>query len=1181
MPDSIIVDVLAPRAPAAVDVTLDSVVVDVILEKGLVVDVVENLGPQGPPGPAGPQGPTGPTGPTGATGPLGPVGPPGQPGTDMASGIIIPYYLFLPGSPYSDANVQRLLDTMRSYHDVPVLVILNPADGPGAAADPNYQNLIELLQAAGAQVLGYVATTFGTRPEAAVKADIDKWLNLYPNPRPDGIFLDEMPWDSGPGNVGTSYVDLYKRYTDYAHSLGLNPTVGNPGTNQQPVWFSTYTADVIVVHEDLTWPSEASMAGNYAGGHADYSPSRRAALVYNQATLDQTLLSTLRKNVQWVYVTDDYQTAGALNPWDSLPSYLEQLFAALRPQGPAGATGPAGPSGAQGATGPQGPVGATGPVGPTGATGPTGSAGPAGATGPTGPAGATGPQGVAGPTGATGATGPGVAAGGTTGQVLTKTDATDYNTYWATPAGGGGGGTVTSISAGTGITVTPSPITATGSIALTVPVAVGNGGTSATTAAGALDSLSGASGGTLGVLTRAPAGAWSVTASNAGGTGNTAWSPSDKVNVTLTASNLVATATGRGGVRASDPKVTGKYYWEVTASPFTDTGSGVGVAIASANLSNLSLNGAAAAIAYRSGSIYINNVNSGATIGNFAGQTVCVAVDFSAALIWFRQGAAGNWNGNASNNPATAVGGISFTAIGVTAGTTSVYPVGCFGVTNDALTANFGDSAFVGAVPAGFTAGTAGSVAVPRYLANIGTNNAPAWGQIDLAASGISGTLPPGSGGTGLATYAQGDIIYASAATTLARLAKDATATRYLSNTGATNNPAWAQVSVVNGVTGTLPVANGGTGATTGAVGPYLPLVAGSGNPLTGALYIVPGSGGAFVNLRKSGSGQENSIYGKSATDAANRWSVTLGDIAAESGSNTGSNFGISAFNDAGGFLSTPLTINRATGLVTISTSLQIAPPSSNAEIYLSKAASGSSSYIYGRTGTAIRWVLALGDAAGESGSNAGSNFALYRYNDAGTYVDAPLSINRATGLVSMVTLNVGGQGIQNSNWFPAYIGIGADTANGWLRVKVNEVDYSYIVRGSLGAGNAIPMISANAGGTAITAWLSGGASCWWSTTFSSARELKSNIVPCAFDALGMIQSLPVYSCDLRSPADNSSTYWHCSLIADEVERAMPEAYQPPMTEDGYAGLHPLPLITALFRAVQQLVARLETLEAK
>ena len=62
---------------------------------------------------------------------------------------------------------------------------------------------------------------------------------------------------------------------------------------------------------------------------------------------------------------------------------------------------------------------------------------------------------------------------------------------------------------------------------------------------------------------------------------------------------------------------------------------------------------------------------------------------------------------------------------------------------------------------------------------------------------------------------AQGDILYGTAANTPGRLPKDANATRYLSNTGTNNNPAWAQVDVSNGLTGTMTVANGGTGAST------------------------------------------------------------------------------------------------------------------------------------------------------------------------------------------------------------------------------------------------------------------------------------------------------------------------------------------------------------------------------
>jgi len=63
-------------------------------------------------------------------------------------------------------------------------------------------------------------------------------------------------------------------------------------------------------------------------------------------------------------------------------------------------------------------------------------------------------------------------------------------------------------------------------------------------------------------------------------------------------------------------------------------------------------------------------------------------------------------------------------------------------------------------------------------------------------------------GGTGLTSASQGDLLYGSAANTYSLLAKDTNATRYLSNTGTTNNPAWAQVNLANGVTGNLPVGN-------------------------------------------------------------------------------------------------------------------------------------------------------------------------------------------------------------------------------------------------------------------------------------------------------------------------------------------------------------------------------------
>lgn len=91
-----------------------------------------------------------------------------------------------------------------------------------------------------------------------------------------------------------------------------------------------------------------------------------------------------------------------------------------------------------------------------------------------------------------------------------------------------------------------------------------------------------------------------------------------------------------------------------------------------------------------------------------------------------------------------------------------------------------------------------------------------------LAATGIvrrtatdtwsaGGVITVVEGGTGLSAIAQGDILYGSGVNTISALVKNASATRYLSNTGTSNNPAWAQVDLTNGVVGILPSANGGT----------------------------------------------------------------------------------------------------------------------------------------------------------------------------------------------------------------------------------------------------------------------------------------------------------------------------------------------------------------------------------
>lgn len=69
-------------------------------------------------------------------------------------------------------------------------------------------------------------------------------------------------------------------------------------------------------------------------------------------------------------------------------------------------------------------------------------------------------------------------------------------------------------------------------------------------------------------------------------------------------------------------------------------------------------------------------------------------------------------------------------------------------------------------------------------------------------------------GGTGLSSYAVGDILYADSGTSLARLADIATGNALLSG-GVGVAPSWGKVDVTTTITGTLPIANGGTGQTT------------------------------------------------------------------------------------------------------------------------------------------------------------------------------------------------------------------------------------------------------------------------------------------------------------------------------------------------------------------------------
>jgi hypothetical protein len=198
---------------------------------------------------------------------------------------------------------------------------------------------------------------------------------------------------------------------------------------------------------------------------------------------------------------------------------------------------------------------------------------------------------------------------------------------------------------------------------------------------------------------------------------NTTWSGTDKTaGITLSGTNnLTLTTSGGGGqnVRSIDKQNTGKFYCEATCTTATNINFGFanGLCTLTNNLGSAagSVN---SAVVFSTGNIFINGVQTAPTVGSIAnGAIVCAAIDLAAGLVWFRNGAAGNWNGNASNNPTTGVGGL---AVGPLGNGFAVYAVGgSASAAGSSLTANFGDTSFAGAVPAGFTSGFTSGVLPP------------------------------------------------------------------------------------------------------------------------------------------------------------------------------------------------------------------------------------------------------------------------------------------------------------------------------------------------------------------------------------------------------------------------------------------------------------------------------------
>ena len=186
------------------------------------------------------------------------------------------------------------------------------------------------------------------------------------------------------------------------------------------------------------------------------------------------------------------------------------------------------------------------------------------------------------------------------------------------------------------------------------------------------------------------------------------------------------------------------------------------------------------------------------------------------------------------------------------------------------------------------------------------------------------------------------------------------------------------------------------------------------------------------------------------------------------------------------------------------------------AAFYVSGGAGSGRLVVYRSSGT-NRWAVGASNNS-ESGSNAGSNFEIVRYNDAGSTLGTPLSISRSTGNVTLESLS----------------GTGSRT----------------VTAGAAGVLSA-------------------------SSDSRLKEEITTQTLPGLSEILQLNPRAYKWLDDISIRGDSAAV--EVGFFANEVAPIIPSAA--PMGNDGYYGFNDRAVIAALVNAVKELSARVEALE--
>ncbi len=207
---------------------------------------------------------------------------------------------------YGYPSENAMWSQFASIEDDAVLVVLNPASGPGISVDTTYLDALDSVKGTEVEIYGYVDTDYGGRSTEAVLADAAQYVEWYET---GGIFLDQTPAD--PGSVAY-LMDI----ADGLRQQGLRVAM-NPGQPQ----FDLRLVDAVDFIVNFEGPVEQYEQTTFPGWvHEDRSKFWHLVYDVPDATTMTALLDRAADNgANAVFVTDGIMP----NPWSGLPPYWD------------------------------------------------------------------------------------------------------------------------------------------------------------------------------------------------------------------------------------------------------------------------------------------------------------------------------------------------------------------------------------------------------------------------------------------------------------------------------------------------------------------------------------------------------------------------------------------------------------------------------------------------------------------------------------------------------------------------------------------------------------------------------------------------------------------------------------------------------------------------------------------